>query len=129
MRRPYSRSLAASRAPVGAPRKDAGNAQEKTRRGCSCAVSDSISRDVAPDEDGIARSRVLFLCHDDPQPPAVRPTILASWRRSRDFNVAADRIELPYIRDPDIENQLVRSAEPVLRQLGEQLDGQPMSIV
>jgi transcriptional regulator of acetoin/glycerol metabolism len=92
-------------------------------------VSETISRDIAPDEVGIARSRVLFLCHEDPEPPTVRPTILASWRRSRDFNVAADRIELPYIRDPDIENQLARSAEPVLRQLGEQLDGQPMSIV
>jgi len=59
----------------------------------------------------------------------VRQPILASWWRSRDSNVAADRIKMPYIRDPNLETPLTRSAEPVLRQLDEQLAGQPISIV
>ena len=43
-------------------------------------------------------------------------------------NVAADQIEMPYVRDPDLDTPLTRSAEPVLRSLREQLDGQPVSI-
>jgi transcriptional regulator of acetoin/glycerol metabolism len=43
--------------------------------------------------------------------------------------VAADRIDLRYIRDPDPETVLVRAAAPVLRHLHEQLDGQPISII
>ena len=59
----------------------------------------------------------------------MRETILASWLRSQRSNVAADRIEMPYVRDPDLDTPLTRSADPVLRQLHEQLAGQPISIV
>ena len=59
----------------------------------------------------------------------MREPILASWRRSRDWRVAADRIELRYTRDPDPETALARQADPVLHHLHEQLDGQPISIV
>ncbi|HEY5181661.1 MAG TPA: GAF domain-containing protein [Dermatophilaceae bacterium] len=84
---------------------------------------------VAPDEDDLAVNRVRFLTGEPVEPSRVRPAILASWRRSHDLKVAADKIELPYIRDPDIDTGLTRSAEPVLRRLHEQLDGQPVSIV
>jgi len=84
---------------------------------------------VPPDGDDLAVSRVRFLTGEPAEPSRVRPAILASWRRSRDLKVAADKIEMPYIRDPDIDTQLVRSAEPVLRRLHEQLDGQPVSII
>ena len=59
----------------------------------------------------------------------MRDTILASWWRSREPNVAADRLELQYVRDPNLDTPLTRSAEPVLRHLREQLDGQSVSIV
>ncbi|WP_206518041.1 helix-turn-helix domain-containing protein [Rhodococcus sp. X156] len=59
----------------------------------------------------------------------MRGPILASWRRSRDRDLAADQIELPYVQDPDTDTPLTRSAEPVLRHLCEQLDGQPVSVV
>jgi len=84
---------------------------------------------VPPDGDDLAVSRARFLTGEPAEPSRVRPAILASWRRSRDLKVAADKIEMPYIRDPDIDTQLVRSAEPVLRRLHEQLDGQPVSII
>src|ERR1700710_283462 len=90
---------------------------------------------IAPDEmtpvdaRGLAVSRERFLTADTAEPAQVRPAILASWRRSRDLHVAANRIEMPYIRDPDIDTQLTRSAEPVLQRLRDQLDGQPVSII
>ena len=36
---------------------------------------------------------------------------------------------MPYVHDPNLDTPLTRSAEPVLRQLNEQLAGQPISIV
>jgi transcriptional regulator of acetoin/glycerol metabolism len=80
------------------------------------------------DADGLAETRVRFLRAEPVEPMRVRDTILASWRRCRG-TVAADHIEMPYIRDPDLDTPLTRSAEPVLRQLCEQLSGQPISIV
>jgi transcriptional regulator of acetoin/glycerol metabolism len=59
----------------------------------------------------------------------VRKPILASWWRSRQWNVAADHIELNYLHEPNLETTLARTADPVLRHLHEQLDGQPISIV
>jgi transcriptional regulator of acetoin/glycerol metabolism len=77
----------------------------------------------------VAENRVKFLTDEPVQPGGVRDAILASWWRSRHFDVAADRIALPYMRDPDLGTPLARSAEPVLRSLTEQLDGQPISVV
>ncbi len=77
----------------------------------------------------LAKARERFLNAEPVGPKEVREPILTSWRRSRDWAVAADRIDLRYTRDPDPETALARSAEPVLRQLHEQLDGQPISII
>jgi transcriptional regulator of acetoin/glycerol metabolism len=60
---------------------------------------------------------------------AVREPILASWWRSREWNVAANQLDLSYLGAPDLETNLARAAEPVLRHLYEQLDGQPISII
>jgi len=81
------------------------------------------------DADGLAKTRVRFLTADTVEPAGVRQPILASWRRSRSLRVAADRIDLPYLHDPDLDTPLARSARPVLRRLAEQLDGQAISIV
>ena len=79
--------------------------------------------------DRLAKARERFLAAEPVGPHEVREPILASWRRSRDWRVAADRIELRYTRDPDPETALARHADPVLRHLHEQLDGQPISII
>ena len=81
------------------------------------------------DAEGVAVSRERFLTAETTDPDGVRDTILASWWRSRSLNVAADRIQLPYIRDPDVDSPLTRSAEPVLRTLRDQLEGQQVSIL
>jgi len=77
----------------------------------------------------LAKARERFLTVDPLEPRGVRQAIVASWWRSRQSKVAADRIEMQYVRDPDLDTPLTRSAEPVLRRLREQLDGQPLSIV
>ena len=80
-------------------------------------------------KDQLAEARENFLAAEPVDSHAVRKPILASWWRSRQWNVAADHIELDYLRDPDLESNLARTANPVLRHLHEQLDGQPISII
>ena len=80
-------------------------------------------------KDQLAEARENFLAAEPVDTHAVRKPILASWWRSRQWNVAADHIELDYLRDPDLESNLARTANPVLRHLHEQLDGQPISII
>jgi transcriptional regulator of acetoin/glycerol metabolism len=79
--------------------------------------------------DQLARTREKFLTRDPVEPQQVREPILASWSRSREWNVPADHIELAYIRDPDLDTPLTRSAMPVLRSLRDHLDGQPISVI
>lgn len=76
-----------------------------------------------------ATARLNFLTLDPVRKQDVRPPILASWVRSRRWNLPADRITLPYVADPDLDVPLTRSATPVLRQLHENLDGQPISVI
>src|SRR5690348_120782 len=86
-------------------------------------------RPVPTDGDRLARTRERFLTAEPVEPDSVRDTILASWWRSRRWNVAADHIDLSYVRDPDLDTPLTRSALPILRNLREHLDGQPISII
>lgn len=81
------------------------------------------------DHDQLAKTREQFLTAESVDPHQVRDAILASWWRSRRWNVAADRVDLHYLRDPDLDTPLTRSALPVLRHLREHLDGQPISII
>ncbi len=59
----------------------------------------------------------------------MREPILASWRRSRDWKVPPDRIELSYLGGPALDTPLTRSAVPVLRRLRGNLDGQPVAVL
>src|SRR5215831_11246520 len=80
-------------------------------------------------KDLLAEARDRFLAAEPVDPSDVRKPILASWWRSRQWNVAADHIDLSYRHDPDVKGTLARVADPVLRHLHEQLDGQPISII
>src|SRR6516162_8705778 len=80
-------------------------------------------------KDKLAEARDRFLAAEPVDAAAVRKPILASWWRSRQWNVAADHVDLSYLHDPDLKGTLARAADPVLRQLHEQLDGQPISII
>lgn len=81
-------------------------------------------------EDGrLARTRVQFLTSETVAPNEVREPILASWWRSRQFNVPADRIKTPYTDNLNLDTPLLHVAEPLLQRLGDQLEGQPISLI
>ncbi len=82
-----------------------------------------------PTADLIAGDRLRFLTAQPLDPVHVRSAILASWQRSRDLKIAADRILQDYTPEVDLDTPLTRTAQPVLRQLRQQLDDQPMSII
>src|SRR5437868_14352483 len=82
------------------------------------------SRPEMTDDSRLARVRERFRTAEPIEPGQVRDTILASWRRSRDRHVAADRIDLSYVRDPDLDTPLTRAALPVLQNLRESLQGE-----
>jgi transcriptional regulator of acetoin/glycerol metabolism len=88
-----------------------------------------MPRPQVTDGDRLAKTRERFLTADSFETNQVRDTILASWWRSREWKVAADRIELNYVRDPNLDTPLTRNALPVLRNLRENLDGQPISVI
>ena len=77
----------------------------------------------------LAEARERFLTSEPVVTGDVREPILASWWRSRDWKVAADRVELSYVRDPNLDTPLTRNAVPVLRNLHEHLGGQPISVI
>jgi sigma-54 dependent transcriptional regulator, acetoin dehydrogenase operon transcriptional activator AcoR len=79
--------------------------------------------------DPLADARDKFLAAEPVDRAVVREPILASWWRSREWHVAADHLDVSYLGAPDLDTNLARAAEPVLRHLHEQLDGQPISIV
>ena len=85
--------------------------------------------EAAPAQHLVAQSRERFLTSDTPEPLTVREAILASWRRSEQLHVAADKLEMSYEPDVQLDTRLTRSALPVLRALGEQLEGQSVSVI
>src|SRR5580692_7145411 len=87
------------------------------------------NRGLPGSRDPLAEARDRFLAAEPVDRKAVREPILASWWRSREWRIAADRLDLSYLGAPDLETNLARAAEPVLRHLHEQLDGQPISII
>jgi transcriptional regulator of acetoin/glycerol metabolism len=84
---------------------------------------------ILPDDEGLARTRERFLTMETVEHDEVRESILASWWRSRRFQVPADRIELPYFGEQNLDTPLIRGARPILDRLGDQLDGQPISLI
>ncbi len=86
--------------------------------------------------DALAQARERFLTSDatestasPPQGGGVRQSIVASWWRSRTWKVAADHIELSFVKNPNLESPLAHSAAPVLTRLAEQLSGTAVSII
>jgi transcriptional regulator of acetoin/glycerol metabolism len=57
------------------------------------------------------------------------PSVLDSWRRSQVLRVHPDRVELPYVREPNRGSRLARAAAPVLRHVTDDLAAQAVSVV
>lgn len=75
------------------------------------------------------RAREQFLTAGALTTDAVDLGVLNSWRRSRDLQVHPDRVDLPYVRDPDTDTPLTHAAAPVLRRIAEDLSSQAVSVV
>ncbi|RRQ25340.1 GAF domain-containing protein [Rhodococcus sp. Eu-32] len=60
---------------------------------------------------------------------SLREPISISWERSKSLNVRPDELDLPYIREPDLDSPLVVAAGPVLRQLAEGLADEPVAAI
>lgn len=78
---------------------------------------------------GTRRAREQFLTAGALSADTVAPGVLNSWRRSRDLQVHPDRVELPYLRDPDTDTPLMHAAAPVLRRIADDLSSQAVSVV
>ncbi len=59
----------------------------------------------------------------------LQPGVLDSWRRSQILHVHSDRVELPYVREPNKVSRLARAAAPVLRRVTDDLAAQAVSVV
>jgi transcriptional regulator of acetoin/glycerol metabolism len=59
----------------------------------------------------------------------VRGAILDSWRRSRALHIHPDQVELPYVRDPNLDSPLTNAAAPVLQRLANDLAAQTISVI
>jgi transcriptional regulator of acetoin/glycerol metabolism len=82
-----------------------------------------------PDDPRLAVVRERFLTSDAVDADAVRDTILASWWRSRRWNVRADNLPVQDRLDAELDTPLARSAMPVLRTLVGHLQGQAISVI
>ena len=58
--------------------------------------------------DRLAVARDQFLAAEPVDRAVVREAILASWWRSREWHVAANRLDLSYLRPPDPDSTLAR---------------------
>jgi transcriptional regulator of acetoin/glycerol metabolism len=79
--------------------------------------------------DTLVRARTSFLVDDAVEAGAVRDTILASWTRSREWDVATDGVELSCEFDPEQDSPLTRAATQILADVADQLAGEPVSVI
>ncbi|MCK9929887.1 diguanylate cyclase [Frankia sp. Mgl5] len=75
-----------------------------------------------------SRARELFLTGEDCDLRGVRDPIRQSWQRSRDLTVAPDRPE-PSFSSLDLDAPFIQAAEPIIRELGDRLEGQKISVI
>jgi transcriptional regulator of acetoin/glycerol metabolism len=61
--------------------------------------------------------------------PDLRDTVLASWKRSRQFGVSPDTLVVPQDVETDTESRFRWAAEPVLEDLAERLHGTSNAIL
>lgn len=77
----------------------------------------------------IAQARERFLQSEQLADGLVRPPILASWNRSRQFSVPIDHLDLPYESDGEPDTPLLRAAKPVVDHIADQFATEPMSVI
>ncbi|ORW99585.1 siderophore-interacting protein [Mycobacterium triplex] len=86
----------------------------------------SLRADVETD---VRRVRERFLCEGSLAADALPSGVLDSWRRSQAMRVHPDRLDSPFVRQPDTGSRLVHAAEPVLRGITQDVTTEAMSVI
>ncbi len=76
----------------------------------------------------VRRIRERFL-EGSVEAETLRPTVLESWRRSQALRVHPDRLELPYVGEPNSDSRLIHAAAPVLQQITEDLADEAVTVI
>jgi transcriptional regulator of acetoin/glycerol metabolism len=84
--------------------------------------------DVADRSVRIATARADFLSTGAVEAGSVPDVVAASWRRSHNAGVDAQRVEAEYHEDLDTSSRLVRCSQPILTRLSEETADLPLSI-
>ncbi len=79
--------------------------------------------------DELVRARTSFLVDHTVEAGAVRDTILASWTRSREWEISTGDVELSCEFDPDKDSPLTRAARPVIGDVADSLADEPVSVI
>ncbi len=77
----------------------------------------------------LLQARDDFLTSGSVDDALVSGTVRDSWQRSRELRVHPDRVDLPFVREPDLDSPLVIAAAPIVHQLGDDLAAQSVSII
>ncbi len=77
----------------------------------------------------LVRARTSFLVDDEVEAGVVRNTILASWARSREWDIDAGHVELSCEVDLEPDSPLARAASPIMADVADQLAGEPVSLI
>ena len=86
----------------------------------------NLRADVQTD---VRRVRERFLCEGSLEAETLPPSVLESWRRSQASRLDPDRVELPYVREPDRDSRLVRAAAPVLQRVADDLAAHTVGVL
>ncbi|OBH53811.1 siderophore-interacting protein [Mycobacterium sp. E2479] len=86
----------------------------------------SLRADVRTD---LRRVRERFLCEGSLEAETLPPSVLDSWRRSQAMRVHPDRLDLPYVRQPDTDSRLAHAAQPVLQGITQDVTIEAMSVI
>jgi len=78
---------------------------------------------------GVRRARERFLSVGWPSEDTLRTDVLDSWRRSRALGVHPDRMNLPFVQEPNADSPLTTAAAPVLDRITDDLSAQAVSLI
>src|SRR6516225_10381497 len=86
----------------------------------------SLQADVHTD---VRRVRERFLCEGSLEGETLPASVLDSWRRSQVMRVHPDRLDLPYVRQPNTDSRLAHAAEPVLQGTTQDVTTEAMTVI
>lgn len=77
----------------------------------------------------LLRARDEFLNSGSVDNGLISGTVRDSWQRSRELRIHPDRVDLPFMREPDLDSPLVTAASPIIHRLGDDLATQAVSVI